>query len=276
MIEFMSIFENGVAVITGAAAGIGKALAIEAVQRGMKVALCDVDDEALQKTGRALREKGGEVWWARADVASERAVRSFARRIEGRWGPVSLLCNNAGVSIGGKAWETSLTEWQWVFGINLFGVVNGVRAFLPGMEKSHKSGMILNVASTAAFHSGPALAAYKASKAALVSFSETLREELVVRESLIAVSILCPGWVKTGILTSRKRPPSESRDRARSGPKEDTALADGIRKKLEAGLEPQEVARLAFDGMTRGDRFIFTDAQSLNLHGWRGNPPGPH
>ena len=173
----MQNFEDRVAVITGAASGIGKALAEKAAGLGMKLALADFDSEGLSSAAQQLSASGCEVFTATVDVADSQAMEQFAQDSLAQFGAVHLLFNNAGVGAGGKLWEVTQREWEWVININLNGVFNGIRAFTPAMIAAGE-GHIVNTASVAGLMSAPGTSSYTVSKHAVVAMSEVLLGDL--------------------------------------------------------------------------------------------------
>ena len=203
----MKEFKGKVAVVTGAASGIGRALADRSVQEGMKVVLADVEVEALAKTEAGLKSSGATVLAVPTDVSQARDVAALAQKTLEVFGAVHLLCNNAGVGTEAAIWESTLEEWEWVMGVNLWGVIHGVRAFVPHMLAQDTECHIVNTASMAGLISGPGLGAYKVTKHAVVSLSETLYHELAERGARVGVSVLCPGIVNTRIMESARNRP---------------------------------------------------------------------
>jgi NAD(P)-dependent dehydrogenase (short-subunit alcohol dehydrogenase family) len=194
----MKQFENRVAVVTGAASGIGRALAETFAGAGMKVVLSDVEEAALAKAADALDAAGADVLAIRTDVSRPEQVEELARRSVDAFGGVHLLCNNAGVAVGRVAtWESTLDDWRWILGVNLMGVIHGLRSFIPIMLEQQTEGHIVNTASIAGLVTLGGNALYGVTKHAVVSLSESLHNELAAREAKLKVSVLCPGWVNT-------------------------------------------------------------------------------
>ncbi|MTJ80464.1 MAG: SDR family NAD(P)-dependent oxidoreductase [Telmatospirillum sp.] len=254
----MKEFENKVAVITGAAEGIGKAIAQEAARRGMRLVLADLNEAALAATVEEFERAGTAVVPVTVDVSDEAGVQNLADVAFSRWGTVSLLVNNAGVALAKTAWTTTAKDWEWVIGVNLYGVTNGLRAFLPRMLEGGEAGHVVNVASIAGLLSEPGLAAYNASKFAVVAVSESLQHDLTLRKAPIKVSVLCPGWVKTRIAEAeRHRDPSERSDlRQEDAATRHVGLA--MQKAVAEGMEVGEVARATFQAVVEDRFYILT------------------
>lgn len=195
------------AVVTGAASGLGWSLAERLAREGMNLVLADIEREALASAEAKLAAEGCAVLAVETDVSQWDQVKSLAERSVERFGNVHLLCNNAGVVTGGPIWELTLHDWEWVLGVNLWSVVYGINAFLPHMRSHGEPAHVVNTASLAGLLAVGSLGPYTASKFAVVAISETLHHELVADGSAVKVSVLCPGFVKTGLdKAERNRP----------------------------------------------------------------------
>src|SRR2546430_8158300 len=202
----MKNLDGKVAAVTGAASGLGRAMALAFAREGMPVALADIDERGLLSTAEQARALGVGTSAMRVDVSSGDEVEAFASRTVAELGTVHLVCNNAGVSPLGAAWENTLDEWRWILGVNLWGVINGVRAFAPRLV-ARGEGHIVNTASVAGIICPPGSAAYNVTKHAVVALSETLHHDLRSRGSPVGVSVLCPAYVPTGIAESERNRP---------------------------------------------------------------------
>jgi NAD(P)-dependent dehydrogenase (short-subunit alcohol dehydrogenase family) len=224
-------FEGRVAVITGGAGGIGFGLAEIAGRHGMKIALADVEAPVLEAAAQRLRDAGVPTLAVQTDVSSAESVDALASRVFDEWGAVDVLCNNAGVNVivTRPIWALSRGDWEWVIGVNQWGLINGIEAFLPRMIEQGTPGHILNTSSAAGVIAGPGLAAYKASKHASLAISETLYHDLRAADSPIGVSVFCPDVVKTGLRQSARNRPSHLRDDDAKTPAEEAATADQCR-----------------------------------------------
>jgi short-subunit dehydrogenase len=205
-------FDEKAVVVTGAASGIGQATAIAFAERGATLFLCDVDRPRLAGTVQAVARSGGEVHSFQVDVSKRDEMRRFAEAVHGRVSHVDVLVNNAGVGLGGGFLDTTLEDWDWILSINLLGVVHGCHFFVPEMVRA-RSGHVVNVASAAGLVCVPDLAAYGATKYAVVGLSEALREE--VREHGISVTTICPGVINTSIMGSSRLRGMHERSRER-------------------------------------------------------------
>lgn len=255
---------NGkVAVVTGGASGIGLALARGFAAQGMKVVLADIEADALGGAGSDLAAVAGpsgapEVELVTCDVTDAAQVEALRDRALERFGAVHVVCNNAGVGHGGLAWEVPLRDWEWVLGVNLWGVIHGIRTFTPLLIEQGE-GHIVNTASMAGVTSPPFMAPYNVSKHAVVTLSETLWADLQVTGATgVGVTALCPGWVKTRIHESaRNRTDVDEPIDAAAG---SDLAADGLDLQsvigglIADGLEPDDVASLVLDAV-RDDRF---------------------
>ncbi len=195
------------AVITGAASGIGFALAQRAAREGMRLVLADIDEAKLAEAAVALARAADALVIRRVDVSREADIAALADTAFARFGAVHLLCNNAGVGLTRLAWEMSTADWEWVLGVNLWSVVHAIHHFVPRMLAQADESRIVNTASVAGLLSTPAMAAYNVSKHGVVTLSETLYAELKAQQAKIGVSVLCPAWVPTAIQTSERNRP---------------------------------------------------------------------
>jgi NAD(P)-dependent dehydrogenase (short-subunit alcohol dehydrogenase family) len=251
----MKEFQGKVAVITGAASGFGREFARIAGGLGMRLALADNEPAPLEAVAAELRAGGAEELAEQVDVSRAADVERLAARTVERYGAAHLLFNNAGVGAdGGFVWENSVNDWQWVLGVNLWGVIHGVRCFVPIMLRQDCECHVVNTASVAGLVSPPTMGVYNTSKHAVVALSETLFHDMRMANAKIGVSVLCPAFVKTGIADAERNRPS---DLANTAPPTQSQVA--ARQQLEqavtAGrLSAADVARLCFDAI-REDRF---------------------
>ncbi|HVM53779.1 MAG TPA: SDR family NAD(P)-dependent oxidoreductase [Acidimicrobiales bacterium] len=243
------------AVVTGAASGIGFGLAERFAAEGMRVVLADVEQGALAAAAESLAAGGAEVLPVVTDVADAESVGALADAAYERFGSVHVLCNNAGVGSGGLIAELSLADWQWVLGVNLWGVINGLHAFLPRMLAGGEPGHVVNTASLAGHVAGPFMGPYSASKFAVVAISESLYHEMNMQGGAIGVSVLCPGWVNTNIHSSeRNRPPALGGGAGRA----DDGRADMLKQMLATGMPPAEVASLVLQAIREDHFYVLT------------------
>jgi NAD(P)-dependent dehydrogenase (short-subunit alcohol dehydrogenase family) len=204
----MKELKGKVAAVTGAASGLGRSMALAFAAEGMDVAVADVDVHALHDVGRAIREKGRRVFAMRVDVSKDGDVDAWRDETIAELGGVHVVCNNAGVSPLGAVWENSVADWQWILGVNLWGVIHGVRAFAPHLI-AQDEGHIVNTASVAGLITPPGSGAYNVTKHAVVALSESLQHDLRERNSRVGVSVLCPAYVPTRITESERSRPKE-------------------------------------------------------------------
>ncbi|MBI5289300.1 MAG: SDR family NAD(P)-dependent oxidoreductase [Chloroflexi bacterium] len=254
----MQDFKGRTAVVTGAASGIGRALAERFGSAGMRVVLADVEEAPLREAEESLLERGVETIAVRTDVRKLESIEELHARAIEAFGKVHVLCNNAGVGSGGLTWQTANTDWEWVLGVNLWGVINGVRSFLPGMLEHGEEGHIVNTASMAGMVAGPFMGPYNVSKFGVVAFSETLFHELKLTGAKIGVSVLCPGWVNTRIGdSSRNRPeelPAAPLVPSEGGPQ----MQDVMRNLLASGMPPAELAEIVLRSVEERRFYILT------------------
>lgn len=225
-------FATGVVAITGAGSGIGQALALLCATRGANLALCDINDEGLAATAERARSLGSTVLTRRVDVADEAQMTDFADAAYDQFDSVDLVVNNAGVAVMGGFLDTTVKDWDWLWSINVRGVVNGCQAFLPTMIEQARGGHIVNVASVAGLLANPDLGAYSATKFAVVGLSEALRTEL--KPHRIGVTAVCPGVINTPITRNTKLRGAANTDQRRD------KIAAIYEKR---GYTPERVAR---------------------------------
>jgi NAD(P)-dependent dehydrogenase (short-subunit alcohol dehydrogenase family) len=264
----MKQFEGRVAVITGAGSGLGREFANTAAALGMKLVIADVDAAALERASDELQAGGAEVLAMVADVRICSHVEELADAAMIRFHAVHLVFNNAGVGAGGLIWENSEADWQWVLGVNLWGVIHGIRIFTPLMLACARrdpgyEGHIVNTSSMAGLLNAPAMGVYNVSKHAVVSLSESLHHDLRLVDAPIQASVLCPYFVPTGIGHSEVHRPHELRHDGAPTPSQQAAHAL-INKAVDAGkVSAAEVARITFDGVREGRFYIYTHPQAL-------------
>jgi NAD(P)-dependent dehydrogenase (short-subunit alcohol dehydrogenase family) len=246
-------FKGKVAVVTGAAGGIGRALAQVAAGEGMSVLIADVDDAELRETAKLIEQRGGKVRATHTDVSDAAQVETLAETAWSEFGAAHTVFNNAGVMLGGLSWERSLDDWQWVLGVNLWGVIHGLRSFVPRLIEQGQPAHVVNTASVAALVAGPFLSPYLASKHAVLAVTESAHHELELMSSPVRMSLLCPGAVKTGISDSERVRPDELPSRGSSNAGDD-AFASALRSGIDKGSDPLDVARIVFAAL-REDKF---------------------
>lgn len=250
----MKQLHDRVAVITGAGSGFGRELALACAQEGMRLSLADIDLAALDAT-QALLPAGTQVLLQRCDVSKPEQVEQLAQQTYERYGAAHLLFNNAGVALAGPTWTTTLEDWQWGLGVNLMGVVHGVRAFVPRMLKQGDECHVVNTASVAGLLSVPASSVYCVSKHGVVVLSECLHHELQAAQAQIGVSVLCPAYVNTGIADAARNRPQEL---AASNPGA-AAYEERVRQAVKKGkLSATDVARITLDAVKDGRFYILT------------------
>jgi NAD(P)-dependent dehydrogenase (short-subunit alcohol dehydrogenase family) len=257
----MKDVRNKVAVITGAASGIGLAMAQRFVRAGMKVVLSDVEAGPLAAAVAALRAGGGDVHQVITDVAKPEQVHALARESLSKYGAVHVLCNNAGIFESGSipSWQTSLDDWNWILGVNLMGVIHGLRTFLPIMHEQGGDAHIVNTASIGGFIAGNPL--YSVTKFGVVALSESLYAELQRAGSKTHVSLLCPGYVTTRLADSVRNRPAEL---SHASPQ--NAATENLRQRfaeaVEAGIEADVVAEHVLSAILEQRFYIFTHPES--------------
>jgi NAD(P)-dependent dehydrogenase (short-subunit alcohol dehydrogenase family) len=257
----MKEFKDKVAVITGAASGIGRGLADHCAQEGMQIVLADIEEKALFKAAEEMKAGGARVLAVPTDVSNIADVQSLAQKTLETFGAVHLLFNNAGVGAGTSVWESTQADWEWVMGVNLWSVIYGVRMFVPIMLNQDTPCHIVNTASDAGVTSGPGLGIYKVTKHGVVTLSETLYHELSLQGSKVKVSVLCPGFVNTQIMDSDRNRPVELQNTSAQGTL-DATLIQMMRQAVQAGLSPQEVADRVFEAIRQEEFYILTHPET--------------
>jgi len=253
----MEHFEGRVAVVTGAASGIGKALAERFAAEGMKVVLADVEAEPLDAAVEAIRSSGADVLGVRTDVSSAEQVQALADATLARFGAVHILCNNAGVETGAAFADIPQRAWEWVLGVNLWGMLHGCRVFLP-LIREQDEGHVVNTASLAAFATGlPTFAPYTTSKFAILAASECLALELLAGGEEIGVSVLCPGVVNTRMCEAERNRPADVPS-SESDPTHESILGQLRSLAASSGLDPAEVAGMVLEAIRERRFFVLT------------------
>ncbi len=250
----MQEFRGKVAVVTGAGSGIGRALALRFAREGMQVALADLEGESLAGTAALIAESAPAVGTLTqvCDVSRAGDVEALADAVYERWGQVDVVCNNAGVFVGGVIWDRPVEDFEFVLGVNLWGILHGIRAFVPRMMAQDTEGHIVNTASVAGLLGAPYEAPYAVSKFAAFAATESLANDLATVGSKLRASVLCPGMVHTNILDSELHRP----DRLAAVTTEDQrAIADFLGQAVDRGMDPAEVAEQVMAAL-RADHFL--------------------
>jgi len=237
----MESLQGKVAVVTGAGSGIGKAMAERFVAEGMKVVLADLDETRLRLVEAQLSESGGDVFPIAVDTALEESVQALAQKALERYGAAHVLCNNAGVVGTGDPWTGPMSVWEWVVGINLYGVIHGIRAFLPIMTEQGE-GHIVNTASMAGLVAMPGAAPYNVTKHGVVALSEGLFIELKSAGSPVGVSVLCPGFVRTELMDKMTWSDRLGAQPTVSDNPMSQFMDQVLREGVEQGISPDDVA----------------------------------
>jgi NAD(P)-dependent dehydrogenase (short-subunit alcohol dehydrogenase family) len=222
--------------------------------------LADVEEAALAQTAQELSAAGATLLAVRTDVSRSGDLETLAQQTLKAFGAIHLLVNNAGVGAGGTIWDSTLADWEWVMGVNLWGVIHGLRTFVPIMLAQNTEAHIVNTASIAGllpYHPG---ASYQVTKHAVVALSEQLYYSLAIRQARIKVSVLCPGWVDTRIMDSERNRPSELQNEPVDLPisPEQEAAVQSMRAAAQAGLPPRQVADQVFDAIRKEQFYILT------------------
>jgi NAD(P)-dependent dehydrogenase (short-subunit alcohol dehydrogenase family) len=273
----MELSAGKVAVVTGAASGIGFALAERFARSGLNVVLADIEQDALEAAEQKIVAHGVKTLAVPTDVSDEAAVHALARAAVDRFGSVHVVCNNAGVVSNADPWLGPLSAWKWVLGVNLWGVIHGIRAFMPVLAVQGE-GHIVNTASMAGLLPGFS-PSYDATKHAVVAISEDLYRTMKIAEVPVGVSVLCPGWVRTSILEAGRNWPAGLGE---APPPAATAEVTSryVERVIDEGMAPAAVADLVADAVTAERFWVFTDQEMMDIAArrWEGiaagqNPP---
>lgn len=259
----MQDFNGKVAVITGAGSGFGREFARIGASLGMKLVLADIQADALAETADALRGQGAELITERVDVSRAEEVERLAQRTREAFGKVHLLFNNAGVATGGLIWENTTSDWEWVLGVNLWGVIHGVRCFVPMMIEQGDECHVVNTASVAGLLSPQLMGVYNVSKHSVVALSETLYNDLRVAQANVGVTVLCPAFVPTGINRSeRNRPAGEAAPEETESMR---AARTAMDKAVTSGkVSAADVGRITFDAIRERRFYALTHPKILS------------
>ncbi len=263
----MNEFKDKVAVVTGAASGIGQAIAEKFAHEGMKVVISDIEKDALFQTEEEFKQKGYEILALSVDVSKVEDVRILAQKTIEKYGVINVLVNNAGVGFAGEystaLWESPLSEWQWIFGVNIWGVIHGIHVFTPIMLKQDFESYIINTCSIAGLITPqPGAGIYSITKHAVLALSESLRSDLEQFDSKIKVLALCPGFIKTKIIESERNRPEELYDKKITHPKLEQQIKM-YKQIISSGISPNIVAEKVYNALLGEKFYISTDAHPL-------------
>lgn len=260
----MKEFKGKVAVITGAASGIGRAIADRCAQEGMKVVLADIEEKALTEAEDEMKAAGASVLAVLTDVSKSGDIKMLAQETLGAFGAVHLLFNNAGVGLNPvtSVWENTLADWEWVLGINLWGVIHGIRTFVPIMLEQDTDCHVVNTASMAGLTSSHGIGVYRVTKHGVVAMSENLYHDLVIKKARIKISVLCPGPVSTRILDSERNrlviPHNVPENKVLNPEEEERAKA--LYQDIQGGNNPLTVADYVFQAIRDEKFYIFASS----------------
>lgn len=283
----MKDFKDKVAVVTGGASGIGWGIAEKCAAEGMKVVIADIEEKALKQAEKTLIASGAKALAVRTDVSRIADVEALAQKTVDTYGGVHLLFNNAGVqaarSLSGPVWENTLADWEWMIGVNLMGVVYGVKVFMPVMEGQKTACHIVNTSSMGGLLAEPQLVIYAVTKAGVIALSEGLYLQLKQRKSSVGVSVLCPAFVSTRFFDAeRNRPAALANAPEAPRPRPQASLVKQF-DKVSPTISPEQTADIVFRAIREGTFYVFTDPLVQELFRQRAenilkgcNPEPPH
>lgn len=260
----MKDFAGKVAVITGAGSGFGREFARIGASLGMKLVLADIQADALAATASELQARGVELVAERVDVSKAEDVERLARRTKEAFGKVHLLFNNAGVAAGGLVWEHSIRDWEWVLGVNLWGVIHGVRCFVPMMLEQGDECHVVNTASVAGLLSTQLMGVYNVSKHGVVTLTETLYNDLRLKGANVGVTLLCPAYVPTGINQSERNRPAEAQPEGEETESMKAARAAMDKAVTSGRISAEDVANMTFDAIRENRFYVVTHPKILS------------
>jgi len=260
----MKEFKDKVAVVTGAASGIGRGLAGQCAKEGMKVVVADVEEPALEEVGRTLKASGADVLAVNTDVSKFKDIEALAQKTLDTFGGVHLLFNNAGVQAEASShkppWEYTLSDWEWVMGVNLWGVIHGIKVFVPIMLDQKVECHIVNTSSMAGLITEPQLVIYATTKAGVIKISEAMYLQLQQRKAKLGVSVLCPAFVTSDLGNAARNRPKELGNPVETRPEtEQPSLLKKIQKGNWNTLSPEQCAELVFKSIRENTFYILTD-----------------
>ena len=260
----MQEFNEKVAVVTGGASGIGRAMADRFAAAGMKIVLADIEEGALRQAENEMRARGASVLGVVTDVSKAESVEALAKQTLDAFSGVHIVCNNAGVGGGfGPSWTQPLQNWEWGFGVNLWGVIHGIRTFVPLMLQQDTEGHIVNTASMAGLLSAPFMSIYDATKFAVVTISESLHLELEMQKAKVKASVLCPGFVNTNIATSERNRPANLQTEMPQFSEAEQSFAARMFAGIASGTPPAEVAEKVFAAIQNEKFYILPHPEFL-------------
>lgn len=259
----MKNLKGRVAVVTGGSSGLGRAMALHFAREGMHVAIADIEQQGLDTVVAELTALGARAIGIRTDVSKASEVDALAARVVAELGGVHVVCNNAGISPLGPAWENSLADWQWILGVNLWGVIHGVRTFTP-LLLAQDEGHIVNTASVAGLINPPGSAMYNVTKHAVVALTETLYHDLGERGSKVGCSVLCPAYVPTGIADPERSRPADLANPATDKSAAQAAKEEMLRKAVRSGrLSADDIGAAVLEAVKQ-DRFYILTHPRIN------------
>ena len=262
---------NSVAVVTGGASGIGLAMAERFAREGAKVIIADIEPGALDRALSGLRSSGADAQAVVCDVSKLASVQELLEKTLAAYGRVNILCNNAGVQLAGPTWQVTPGQWEWILGVNLWGVIHGVHVFVPQMLAQGDACHIVNTSSSSGFISVPMMSAYQVTKHGVVTISESLSLELGQKQANIGVSVLCPGFVQSNLHNAERNRPEGLRDTGSISPRLQASLDESVKQLVTTGIPAEEVAEAVMKAIRAGDLYVLTHRDYIDVFRHRVN-----
>jgi NAD(P)-dependent dehydrogenase (short-subunit alcohol dehydrogenase family) len=254
----MQDFQGKIAVVTGGASGIGLAMAERFAKEGCKLVIADIEAGALERAVASLRAGGADAIGVQTDVSKRPSVENLLVRTLEAHGRVNIVCNNAGVFVVGNSWQITAGEWEWIVGVNLWGVIHGVSVFVPQMLAQGDECHIVNTASVAGLMSVPMTSAYHVTKHGVVTLSESLSQELAQQKAKLGVSVLCPAFVSTNLHEADRNRPTEFKDASPMPAQMQAAIKQGVTALVTGGKPPSVIAEAVLRAIRADQLYVLT------------------
>ncbi len=259
----MQDLKGAVAVVTGGASGIGFAMAERFAREGAKIVIADIERQALDGAVLKLEEAGADATGVVCDVSKLNSVQALLDATLAAYGKVNILCNNAGIQVAGPTWQMTPGQWEWILGVNLWGVIHGVHVFVPRMLEQGDACHIVNTSSMSGLLSVPMMSAYQVTKHAVVTLSETLSQELEQQSGKIGVSVLCPAFVQTNLHEAERNRPDELKDQGTITADLENVLKSSVKQLVTGGKPAPVIADAVLGAIQNGELYVLTHPELM-------------